>query len=114
MPAATTVAPTTATAMISRLRTRTGFPAGAVAAPAVPVAGTALRGSAGPWDPPRVPLLPRGRFFCTGARILDSSAHEAEMTSGHTRITPPPLARLPTIPAFLGGGAYRPLRHLNE
>ncbi|WP_326810665.1 hypothetical protein OIE62_28665 [Streptomyces scopuliridis] len=34
--------------------------------------------------------LPRGRFFCTGARILDSSAHEAEVTTGHYVRTPTP------------------------
>ncbi|MFD7088279.1 hypothetical protein ACFV94_10740 [Streptomyces sp. NPDC059896] len=34
--------------------------------------------------------LSRGRFFCTGARILDSSAHEAEVTTGHSMRTPTP------------------------
>ncbi|MER5275460.1 hypothetical protein ABT025_06840 [Streptomyces sp. NPDC002809] len=36
-----------------------------------------------------LPLL-RGRFFCTGARNLDSSALEAEVTLGHVNERPDP------------------------
>ncbi|GAA3076701.1 hypothetical protein GCM10017562_51210 [Streptomyces roseofulvus] len=58
-------------------------------------------GSPGVWL--RAPFMLRGRFFCTGARILDSSAHTAEVTAGH-EVPPPTLVRLPTIPALLDRG----------
>jgi hypothetical protein len=70
-----TVIPTTATPATSRLRTRTVRPlsAGAEDATSEPLC--------------LLPLL-RGRFFCTGARNLDSSALEAEVTLGHVNERP--------------------------
>ena len=75
-PAAITVIPTTATPATSLLRTRT------VRLPAPTAGGVAP-------DPSRVLSLLRGRFFCTGARNLDSSTHEAEMTHGHVLVGRP-------------------------
>ncbi len=74
-PAATTVIPTTATPATSRLRTRTVRPLSAGAEDAISEPLCLL------------PLL-RGRFFCTGARNLDSSALEAEVTLGHVNERP--------------------------
>ncbi|GGR33437.1 hypothetical protein GCM10010282_27480 [Streptomyces roseolus] len=99
----------------------TGVPAAGVLPGALPVSGAVpapvpgvlgvtpgvlgvvpgFGGSPGVWL--RAPFMLRGRFFCTGARILDSSAHTAEVTAGH-EVPPPPLVRLPTIPALLGRG----------
>ncbi|GAA3003704.1 hypothetical protein JCM13580A_20340 [Streptomyces drozdowiczii] len=72
-----TVIPTTATPAISRLRTRTVRPPPAGAVGAAP-------------EPLLLPPLLRGRFFCTGARNLDSSALEAEVTHGHMNERPAP------------------------
>src|SRR5690606_17540696 len=41
-------------------------------------------------EPSRVVPLLRGRFFCTGARNLDSSTLEAEVTHGHMEGRPAP------------------------
>ncbi|MEK8144821.1 hypothetical protein NKH18_34525 [Streptomyces sp. M10(2022)] len=68
-PAAMTVIPTTATPATSRLRTRTVRLPGSAAGTAPEVSFV-------------LPLL-RGHFFCTGARNLDSSTLEAEVTRGH-------------------------------
>ncbi|GHG29986.1 hypothetical protein GCM10018791_53120 [Streptomyces zaomyceticus] len=61
----------------------------------------------------RVPFLLRGRFICTGARILDSSAHKAEVTAGHME-RPHPWYGFRPFQRFWEGGAHRPLRHPNE
>lgn len=101
VPAAMAVIPTTATPATSRLRTRTRRP------PSARSVGAAS-------EPLLLPPLLRGRFFCTGARNLDSSALEAEVTHGHMNERPAPWYGFRPFQCFSGGGAHQPLRHTNE
>ncbi len=92
-PAPATAAATTATATISRLRTCVGrpLPTDSEEAPSC-AGGVCLPGR-------------RGRVFCTGARIPDSSTKGPDDVPSRGRVVP---VRLPTLPVALGSGPTSP------